>query len=100
MSFEDGKNFLDYDSINSLFKNQVTKYFISWSYETMSANVENFSEKDMKINSGFTLKENSRGQYNSLVFKNLNENKIEALLRWKNHACVLGPAWQVKLQRS
>jgi len=99
-SFENGKNSLDYYSINSLFKNQVTKYFISWSYETMSANVENFTEKDMNINSDFTLKENSRGQYNSLVFKNLNENKIEALLRWKNHACILGPAWQVKLQRS
>ena len=66
----------------------------------MSANVENFNEKDMKITKEFTLKQNSNGQYNSLVFKNLNENKIEALLRWKNHACILGPAWQVKLQRS
>ena len=65
----------------------------------MSANDENFTEKDMKITNEFTLKQNSNGQYNSLVFKNLNENKIEALLRWKNHACILGPAWQVKLQR-
>ena len=99
-SFQDGENSLDYNSINSLFKNQVSKYFISWSYETMSANVENFTEKDMQVSHDFTLKRNSNGQYNSLVFKNLNENKIEALLRWKNHACILGPAWQVKLHRN
>jgi hypothetical protein len=83
-----------------LFQNQVNKFFVSWSYETMSANVENFSEQDMKIKSEFELKLNSNNQYNSLVFNNLNGNRIEALLRWKNHACILGPAWQVKLQRS
>ena len=99
-TFENQENHLDYDAINAMFRNQVTKFFISWSYETMSANVENFTEKDMKINNEFSLKQNSNGQYSSLVFKNLNENKIEALLRWKNHACILGPAWQVKLQRS
>ena len=99
-TFENQENHLDYDAINAMFRNQVTKFFISWSYETMSANVENFTEKDMKINNEFSLKQNSKGQYSSLVFKNLNENKIEALLRWKNHACILGPAWQVKLQRS
>jgi hypothetical protein len=98
-TFKSQENFLDYDAINAMFGNQVTKFFISWSYETMSANVENFAEKDMTITNEFTLKQNSNGQYNSLVFKNLNENKIEALLRWKNHACILGPAWQVKLQR-
>ena len=99
-TFESQENHLDYVAINAMFRNQVTKFFISWSYETMSANVENFTEKDMKVTSEFSLKQNSNGQYNSLVFKNLNENRIEALLRWKNHACILGPAWQVKLQRS
>ena len=99
-TFTSQENFLDYDAINAMFRKQVTKFFISWSYKTMSANVEYFTEKDMKITNEFTIKQNSNGQYNSLVFKNLNANKIEALLRWKNHACILGPAWQVKLQRS
>ena len=99
-TFESGDNSLDYAAINALFKNQVNKFFISWSSESMSANVENFSDKDMTIKTEFALKKNSNGQYNSLVFTNLNSNKIEALLRWKNHACILGPAWQVKLQRS
>jgi hypothetical protein len=60
-----------------MFRNQVTKFFISWSYETMSANDENLTKKDMKITNEFTLKQNSNGQYNWLVFKNLNEKKFK-----------------------
>ena len=39
----------------------------------MSAIDENLTKKDMKITNDCTLKQNSNGQYNSLVFKNLNE---------------------------
>jgi hypothetical protein len=56
-----------------MFTNQVTKFFISLSYETMSANYENLTKKDMRITNEFTLNQNSNGQYNSLVFKNLIE---------------------------
>jgi hypothetical protein len=66
----------------------------------MSANDENLTEKEIKKTNEFTLKQNRNAQYNSLVFKYLNENKIETLLRWKNGAWILGSAWQVKLQRS
>ena len=60
-----------------MFTNQVTKFFISLSYETMSANYENLTKKDMRITNEFTLNQNSNGQYNSLVFKNLNEKKLK-----------------------
>jgi hypothetical protein len=60
-----------------MFRNQVTEFFISWSYETMSAIDENLTKKDMKITNEFILKQNSNGQYNSLVFKNLNEKKFK-----------------------
>ncbi len=43
----------------------------------MSAIDENLTKKDMKITNDCTLKQNSNGQYNSLVFKNLNEKKLK-----------------------
>jgi hypothetical protein len=60
-----------------MFRNQVTKFFISLSYETMSANYENLTKKDMRITNEFTLNQNSNGQYNSLVFKNLSFTSLE-----------------------
>ena len=99
-TFPELTNCLDYESINRMFSPQIDKYFISWNYESMSANVEYFLKNDMQVMDTIDLKKNSSELFSSLVFTNLNGKKIEALLRWKNHACILGPAWQVKLRRN
>ncbi len=98
-TFSDGTNSLDFEAINDLFSNQIVKRFVSWDHKTKTAKLEFFEENDMKIATEFKLKLNKKGQSTSLVFTNSNEKNIQALLRWKNHACILGPGWQVSLKR-
>ena len=98
-TFSDKTNSLDFEAINDLFRNQIVKRFVSWDHKTKTAKLEFFEEGDMTIADEFELKLNRKGQRTSLVFTNSNEKKIQALLRWKNHACILGPGWQVYLKR-
>ena len=98
-TFSDKTNSLDFEAINDLFRNQIVKRFVSWDHKTKTAKLEFFEEGDMTIADEFELKLNRKGQRTSLVLTNSNEKKIQALLRWKNHACILGPGWQVYLKR-
>ena len=99
-NFKNGKFGLDFISIKPLLKEQVGKFFLSWDYHSLSSRIEEFTLEDMTIENQFSLKEGRTGKLNTIIFTAKSGRRIEALLRWKNHPGVLGPAWQLKLKRN
>ena len=46
----------------------------------------------------FKLKRGNHGLFNTIIFYN-DYTEIHMLLRWRNHAGILNPAWQISIKR-
>jgi hypothetical protein len=92
-------DFVDSSAFQDQLSEQLEKLFVSWDTKNQKFVVENFSKEDITLTGSVSLKGGKNG-LNALVFENMAGNKIEALLRWKNNPCVLGPAWQISLKVS
>ena len=95
---EQNINMVDLKAFQNRMDSQVGKLFVSWNPKTANFNVEMFSSKAMKVTSDISFKKRPSGQRSSLVIENAAGNQIQSLLRWKNHNCLLGPAWQISLR--
>jgi hypothetical protein len=93
------ENMIDTNAFQSELTSQREKLFVSWDTATQDFNVEQFTLDDITLKGSVSLKAGRNG-LNVVEFENLAGNKIEALLRWKNGPCVLGPAWQIGLRAS
>ena len=61
--------------------------------------IDEIMPEELRITeNNFRLKRGRNNLYNTLVFIN-DYAEIHMLLRWKNHAGILYPAWQIKLFR-
>ena len=89
---------VDLKTIQDRMDDQIGKLFVSWNPNTSSFFVEMFSVESMKIKAGISFKKRKSGLRSSLVLNNTSGNEIQCLLRWKNHNCLLGPAWQISLR--
>ena len=90
----------DYDGFCEKIKNsQLDKIFMLWNNEQFY--LDSISEDEINIVPEKILKIGKNKLHNTLIIKTKN-NKTEyhLLLRWKNHAGVLFPAWQIKFIRS
>ena len=94
---ESNHSLVDLKSIQSRLDSQLGKLFVSWSPDTQEFAVEIFSKKSMTLTSSISTKKRSSGKRSCLVITNQAGQPIQALLRWKNHNCLLGPAWQISL---
>lgn len=74
------------DKIYMLYNNDKFYYDIISTNELTVVNID-------------SLKKNRNNKYNTVVLSTKTNTKIHMLLRWKNHAGVLYPAWQCKLVR-
>jgi hypothetical protein len=90
-------NFTDSVAFQNELNSQLEKFFVSWDTSKQKFNVEQFTHDDITLKGKVSLKAGRNG-LNVIEFENLAGNKIEALLRWKNGPCVLGPAWQISLK--
>lgn len=93
----DSKNSIDFDQIQGRLTEQLDKYFLSWDSTIMDFTVEQFHEKDVTLDRTASFTGGKNG-WNNICLKNLAGNNINSLLRWKNYACVVGPAWQISLK--
>lgn len=91
--------FVDTSALQVELAGQLEKLFVSWDTKNQKFVIENFSYDDITL-SGVTRIKSGRNGRNVIVLENLAGNEIEALLRWKNNPCVLGPAWQISLKVS
>ena len=88
---------IDFDQIQGRLTEQLDKYFLSWNSTIMDFTVEQFHEKDVTLDRTASFTGGKNG-WNNICLKNLAGNNINSLLRWKNYACVVGPAWQISLK--
>ena len=93
------QNFLDFDfdSFILKIKQQLDKKFMLWDGEQFHLDL--LTEEDLNIIPEKFLKKGRTGFYNTVIIKSQNGNSYHLLLRWKNHAGVLFPAWQIKFKR-
>jgi len=94
---ESDHSLVDLKSIQARLDAQLGKLFVSWSPDSQDFAVEIFSKESMALTSSISTKKRSSGQRSCLVITNQAGQPIQALLRWKNHNCLLGPAWQISL---
>ena len=94
------QNFLDFDfdSFILKIKQQLDKKFMLWDGEQFHLDL--LTEEDLNIIPEKFLKKGRTGFYNTVIIKSQNGNSYHLLLRWKNHAGVLFPAWQIKFKRN
>lgn len=88
---------VDLKSIQTRLDSQLGKLFVSWGPGAQDFAVEVFSKESMTLTSSISTKKRPNGQRSCLVITNQAGQPIQALLRWKNHNCLLGPAWQISL---
>ena len=91
---------LDIDAVNAKFaESQTNKKFMLYKngtfyYDTMTLD-------ELKITGVDRLKAGKGGENNTIVCSTNNKNSyIHMLLRWKNYAGILFPAWQISLVRT
>lgn len=88
---------VDMESIQRRLNDQLGKLFVSWDPARQDFVIEVFSKQSMTLTGEILFKKRRNGQRSSLVVMNAASQPINALLRWKNHNCLLGPAWQISL---
>ena len=93
-------NYLEIDYavlISKIKESQSNKKFMLWDDEQF--HLDYISEDEFDIIPEKTLKKGKNG-YNTVILTNKNKTvEYHMLLRWKNHAGVLFPAWQIKFKR-
>ena len=80
------------DLTNKLQETQYNKFFILWNKKDFI--IDKINENELKILNIIEIKNK-----NTLVLKTNSNTQIKMLLRWKNHAGILYPAWQISLIR-
>ena len=85
---------VDIDKLNAkLLDSQMDKYFLLWDLNRFG--IHTYSQQDLRIRGeyGMTIKNK-----NTIVLMSDNY-EYHLLLRWRNHAGILNPAWQIKVVR-
>lgn len=89
---------VDLAAIQARLDQQIGKLFLSWDPIRKKFAVEVFSTAAMRLSGAISFKRRPTGERSCLVVTNQAGHPIEALLRWKNRSCLLGPAWQISLK--
>jgi len=97
---------LNDDILNEHFVNKLKEKFIKTqsNKKYMCFHNGEFHFDEIKLNElfitkdKFRLKSGNHGLFNTLIFYN-DYSEIHMLLRWRNHAGILNPAWQISIKR-
>jgi hypothetical protein len=90
-------SFLDLSQIQSKLDVQTEKTFLSWDYKTQSFIVETIPQGSLKVTGSPRFKASRKSKIHTLVLDTQSGAEVHALLRWKNHPCVQGPAFQIRV---
>ena len=95
------KDKIDIIKLNEILKPQSKKIYMVYNRNGQKFYHDQITESECTITSINTLKAGRNGQYNTIIFNTQNENTtLHFLLRWKNHAGILLPAWQISIKRN
>jgi hypothetical protein len=90
-------DFLDLAEIQEKLNIQSEKTFLSWDYKTQSFNTETIPLGSLSLRPAPRYKASRKGKVHTLVLDTKSGAEVHALLRWKNHPCVQGPAFQIRV---
>ena len=83
--------FVDINKLNAkLLESQMDKYFLLWDLDKFG--IHTYSESDLRICGGYGMTVKNK---NTIVLLS-DKYEYNLLLRWRNHAGILNPAWQIK----
>lgn len=86
-------------TIQPLFESQKNKKYMC--YKNNRFYYDSILDEELTITYLYDKIKNKEGKYHTIVFNTrLPTTKIHMLLRWKNRAGILYPAWQIKIVRS
>lgn len=95
------KDKIDIIKLNEILKPQSKKMYMIYNPIDQKFYNDQIKEDECTITSINTLKAGRNGINNTIIFNTKNENtKLHFLLRWKNGAGVLQPAWQISIKRN
>ena len=90
---------INFEEITELLIPQIEKKFMLYNGGVFHNDV--ITKDECTIISLNSLMKGKSGMYNTIVFNTRNETtKMHFLLRWRNHAGILMPMWQIKIVRS
>jgi hypothetical protein len=93
------KESIDFEQITALLMPQTEKKFMLYQGGTFYNDM--ITTEECTVTSLNSIKKGRTGKYNTIVVNTLNERTtIHLLLRWKNHAGILMPGWQIKIVRT
>ncbi len=90
-------DFLDLSKIQEKLDLQYEKTFLSWDYKTQRFNLERITPGSLTLKTKPRFKKSRKGKVHTLILDTSSGAEVHALLRWKNHPCVQGPAYQIKV---
>jgi hypothetical protein len=95
------KDKIDIIKLNEILKPQSKKMYMIYNRNDQKFYHDHIKEDECTITSINSLKYGRNKKYNTIVFNTKNEKtKLHFLLRWKNHAGILLPAWQIRIKRN
>jgi hypothetical protein len=94
------KDSIDLDKISSkLLETQSQKIYMCYDPIKFKIDVDSICDNELSITNIKELKKNKNGLFNTIVCSTKSNTTINMLLRWRNHAGILNPAWQISIKR-
>ena len=86
---------LEFNLLETKIKeSQDNKIYMLWDKESFNKSELFSSEIIPKIE----IKNNGTKGANTIIVKAFNDSEYHLLLRWKNHNCIRGTAWQISVK--
>ena len=94
------KDSIDLDKISrKLLETQSQKIYMCFDPVKFKIGYDYIYDNELSITQIKELKKNKDGMVSTLVCSTQSNTTINMLLRWRNHAGILNPAWQISMKR-
>jgi hypothetical protein len=85
---------------NKLLESQKNKIYMLYSVKKQTFIIDKIYDNELTLLNRYSLKKNKSGFVNKIIYETESgKTTIHMLLRWKNHAGILNPAWQISIKR-
>jgi hypothetical protein len=94
------KDTIDLEKISKkLIDTQSQKIYMCYDPSKNNICTDFINDNELSITDIKELKKNKDGMIHTIVCSTKSNTIINMLLRWRNHAGILNPAWQISIKR-
>ena len=93
---------IDIIQLNNKFnESQIDKIYILYSIKEKKFFIDRLTDNELTLTGKFILEKNKQNYINKIIYETKYlTSQIHMLLRWRNHAGILNPAWQISIVRN